>query len=138
MTPVENLLDRLDLVKQTGPDRYLARCPAHDDHTPSLSIRDLGETFLVKCWTGCGGVDVMEAVGLTAADFWEKPPEGTKRARPYITVKELAKVLDREAWITVMCAQKVADDDRLTDDELTRLLSARRRITKVLEVVRHG
>jgi len=135
MTPVEQLLDRLDAVKQTGRDRYLARCPAHDDRTPSLSIRDLGETFLVKCWTGCGGVDVMEAVGLSAADFWEKPPEGTKRARPYITVTELAKVLDRECWITVMCAQKVLDDDDLTEDERTRLMTARRRMTRVLGVV---
>jgi len=31
------LLARLDGVKRTGPDRWIARCPAHDDKRPSLA-----------------------------------------------------------------------------------------------------
>src|SRR5690348_14131485 len=32
----------------------MARCPAHDDHTPSLSIRDAADGHvLLKCHTGC-------------------------------------------------------------------------------------
>lgn len=39
---------------------WLCRCPAHDDHTPSLSIAD-GESgkLLVTCWAGCAGRDVL-------------------------------------------------------------------------------
>jgi putative DNA primase/helicase len=33
---------------------WTARCPAHDDHTPSLSIRDAEENkVLVRCHAGC-------------------------------------------------------------------------------------
>lgn len=28
---------------------WVARCPAHDDHDPSLSIRDAGGKLLVRC-----------------------------------------------------------------------------------------
>lgn len=34
-TPGAVLLPRLERVRELGPDRWLARCPAHDDRTPS-------------------------------------------------------------------------------------------------------
>ena len=37
---VDTLLSRLDMVKSAGNDRWYARCPAHQDKSPSLSIRD--------------------------------------------------------------------------------------------------
>lgn len=38
------------------------RCPAHDDHTPSLSVR-LGKTaILFKCFAGCSQADVLKAL----------------------------------------------------------------------------
>ena len=67
------LLDRLDKVKQTGSDRWAARCPGplhvHGDRRPSLSIRltDDGK-WLIKCFAGCGAADVVAAVGLEMAD----------------------------------------------------------------------
>ena len=39
---------------------YVARCPAHDDQAPSLSIRDSGDgKVLVKCHTGCSQKSVI-------------------------------------------------------------------------------
>src|SRR5438105_11788161 len=35
--PVDNVLSRLEKVKQAGRG-WVARCPAHDDRNPSLSI----------------------------------------------------------------------------------------------------
>ena len=33
---------------------WMARCPAHDDREPSLSIRDAGDgKVLVRCHAGC-------------------------------------------------------------------------------------
>src|SRR3546814_1361598 len=46
-------------------------CPAHDDRTPSLSVR-IGETrLLFKCFAGCDISDVLRALrrdGLNALD----------------------------------------------------------------------
>jgi len=69
----EVLLSRLEQVKQTGKDRWLARCPAHPDKHPSLNIRETPDgKVLIKCFTGCGAADVVAAVGLELSDLF--PP----------------------------------------------------------------
>ena len=49
---------------------WVARCPAHDDKTPSLSIAD-GEsgTLLVHCLAGCSQAAVIEA--LRSRNLWD-------------------------------------------------------------------
>jgi hypothetical protein len=43
--------------------RYaMVRCPAHEDHEPSLSIRQGREAILVHCFAGCEGARVMGAL----------------------------------------------------------------------------
>lgn len=52
---------------------YKAVCPAHNDNTPSLSIREgKGGRILLKCFAGCGTENVLGAAGLTMKDL--QPP----------------------------------------------------------------
>lgn len=65
-----------ELARSLGGHRvgqvWMACCPAHDDKTPSLSIREgLDGTLLVHCFAGCGQALVIAALrdrgyGLTA------------------------------------------------------------------------
>jgi DNA primase len=51
---VAALLDRLEGVRACGPGRWVARCPAHEDRSPSLSIRKKDDgTTLLHCFSGC-------------------------------------------------------------------------------------
>jgi putative DNA primase/helicase len=47
---------------------WIARCPAHDDRNPSLSIRDADGKVLVKCHAGCSQDAVIGA--LRARELW--------------------------------------------------------------------
>jgi hypothetical protein len=47
---------------------WTARCPAHDDREPSLSIRDADGKVLVRCHAGCDQRDVIAA--LKARGLW--------------------------------------------------------------------
>src|SRR3546814_1383817 len=38
------------------------RCPAHDDHSPSLSVRLGTKAILFKCFAGCTSTDVLKAL----------------------------------------------------------------------------
>ena len=67
------LLHRLDGVRQMSRDRWMARCPAHSDRSPSLSVRDTGDRVLVHCFAGCATEDVLAAVGLTFRDLYSDP-----------------------------------------------------------------
>jgi putative DNA primase/helicase len=40
---------------------WTARCPAHDDQNPSLSIRDVDGKVLVRCHAGCEQAHVIAA-----------------------------------------------------------------------------
>lgn len=56
-----------------------AKCPAHPDRHPSLSVtwkvnrRGAGQTF-VTCQRGCDYRAALEVVGLVAADCYDTPP----------------------------------------------------------------
>ena len=41
---------------------WMARCPAHDDREPSLSIREADGKVLVRCHAGCDQRDVIAAL----------------------------------------------------------------------------
>lgn len=74
--PAEKLLARLEAVKTTGPGRWIARCPAHADRRPSLSIRQVDAGLvLLRCWAGCAAAEIMAAVGLTLSDLFPRPEE---------------------------------------------------------------
>lgn len=65
----ELILPRLDAVKKSGAG-FMARCPAHDDGTASLSLspgRD--QPVVVHCHAGCDPVDVLGKLDLTWADL---------------------------------------------------------------------
>jgi hypothetical protein len=63
--------------------RWMARCPAHEDGTPSLSIAQSGERVLVHCHAGCGQervLDVLRARGLWCARA--RPRAGRPQPKP--------------------------------------------------------
>jgi len=71
MPPIDLLLGRLEGVRKTGPDKFMARCPAHNDQSPSLSIRETEDgKILLYCFPGCSAQDVLDAIGLTFEDLY--------------------------------------------------------------------
>ncbi|HEV8715784.1 MAG TPA: hypothetical protein VGX03_23515 [Candidatus Binatia bacterium] len=67
---------RLSDVRSTG-NGYIARCPAHDDQHPSLSISTGKDgQVLINCHASCTAEQIVSAVGLTLADLF---PEDGKR-----------------------------------------------------------
>jgi len=72
-TSVSTLLARLEGVRPAGDGRWYARCPAHDDRSPSLSIRDTGDRILIHDHAGCAAEEVLAAIGLAWRDLYADP-----------------------------------------------------------------
>lgn len=71
------LLLRLDGVKRTGPNRWIGRCPAHDDRSPSMAVRELDDgRVLVHCFAGCSVEEILSAAGLEFHALFPEPPVG--------------------------------------------------------------
>jgi hypothetical protein len=58
-------------AERGGGNRYVALCPAHEDHEPSLAIT-LGQDrkVLLTCRAGCKTKDVVIAAGLEMSDLF--------------------------------------------------------------------
>jgi len=62
--PYEELCGRLGVTPKG--DSMMARCPAHDDKNPSLSLtRSEDGTAIVHCFAGCDWREVSEALGVS-------------------------------------------------------------------------
>jgi putative DNA primase/helicase len=58
---------------------WTARCPAHDDRTPSLSIRDADDNkVLVRCHAGCDQERVIS--GCDRAACGSRTPRAQRRS----------------------------------------------------------
>ena len=68
----QTIADKLE-AKSSGPDSWMAKCPAHEDHKPSLSIKSTGDKVLLKCFAGCTTDAVCAALGITVKDLFNKP-----------------------------------------------------------------
>ena len=78
----DSLVDRLSGVRRTGCGRWIARCPAHADKQPSLSVRELDDgTVLINCFAGCGAAQVLDACGLDYDALPPQPIDHVKRVR---------------------------------------------------------
>jgi len=67
------------------------RCPAHDDHSPSLSVR-LGDTaILFKCFAGCTSIDVLKA--LDRQGLHDRAPISVAPRAPTRDLSGLARTL---------------------------------------------
>jgi hypothetical protein len=66
--------------------RWQARCPAHDDTRPSLSISEGNDgRALIHCYAGCPTEKIVAALGLTLADlFPDAPAAGGKPTRKIV------------------------------------------------------
>lgn len=66
--------------KESGAG-YLAKCPAHADTNPSLSLSEVSGTVLFKCHAGCSQEAVIDA--LKRRNLWKENAGGKQIARIY-------------------------------------------------------
>ena len=118
----ELLLSHLSKVRKMGPDRWMACCPAHNDKSPSLSIRECSDgRVLLHCWTGCGANEILESVGLTFdALFPENLTDHAPRERQPFSHREAMAGLVPEVMFVAAASSdmlkqplKKSDHDRL-------------------------
>lgn len=75
----------VDLVCRLGGSWHdtsgMCRCPAHDDRSPSLSVR-IGRTrLLLKCFAGCDTLDVIRAIRRLSADALDAVGDGDEQTK---------------------------------------------------------
>lgn len=129
------LLSRLDGVRGRNGS-WSAKCPAHADRSPSLSVKELSDgRILLHCFGGCGTDAVLGALGLGMTDLFPEPiAQHLPARRGDFTALDALRGLAFESSVVAIAAADVAEG-RVVD--ASRVCAAAGRIAEALEFV-HG
>lgn len=132
-SPVETLLNHLDGVRHIGGSKWLARCPAHEDRTPSLSIRETEEgTVLLNDFGGCSPGEVLSALGLEFMDLYPGPlaHHVKGRKRPRQKPSDVLAAVSHALTVVSLADSKLAQGEPLNSDERESVGKALRVLAK--------
>lgn len=131
---VETFLSRLDGVRGRNGS-WVARCPAHADKSPSLSVKGLADgRILMHCFGGCGTDEVMGALGLAMTDLFPERLGDFAPRRGLFSASDALRCLSFESSIAAIAAADVAEGRAV---DVSRVCIAVGRIAEALEFV-HG
>lgn len=122
---VDNILQRLNKVRKTGPNKWIACCPAHEDKHPSFSVLETDDgRVLIHCFGGCSTSEVLDALGMDCSDlFPAKPMNGHsyKPLRNPWSNGDALMGLQYESLVLLQFANHINAGNRLTADQHSRL-----------------
>jgi len=130
MADINNILSELDKVKHTGEGKWLAACPAHNDKSPSLAIKEADNgNILIHCFAGCSVQEIVESIGLTLADLMPDRPDYKKRSKPPKFNKyELFDRVLYESLVLYVAIRQMINKKPLSNDD-------RQRVERAMEVI---
>jgi hypothetical protein len=136
MSDINDLLNRLSKVKQTGSGKWVACCPAHEDRSPSLSIRQADDKILIYCFAGCDVDDVVGSVGMSLSDLMPESVGYNHQPTPTVltasTKAELFDVMVGETAIFMVAARQIAMGIEFSEVDTKRIRQAEIRLDKVI------
>ncbi|WP_297505067.1 CHC2 zinc finger domain-containing protein [Ferrovum sp.] len=133
-------LSKLKKVKRTGQLRWMACCPAHEDKSPSLSVKEGKDgRILIHCFGGCGIADITRSLGIEIQDLFPERLEFSA-AKPYTPgqkpgylAHELLLVLTEEIEMAaLLVVQRTTPNFPWGCDKEERLLLCNARIQAAL------
>lgn len=125
---VDKLLSQLEGVRQTGDSQWIAKCPAHDDKSPSLAVSERDEGVGIHCFAGCSVYEVVSSVGLELSDLFPSKPYHYKPERRPIPAIDILRCLTDESTYLLVCCSAILRGYQMTEEELDRVSLASDRI----------
>lgn len=137
---IEELLSRLTKVRKNGPDKWQSCCPAHEDRSPSMSIKESDGTILIHCFAGCSVGDICGALGIEMTelfpprdDTWQPQEKPVKIGNIRFSAIDALRCLSNEGTVTLLAACDLAEGRVLSPAEIDRLTTAVSRLSASLE-----
>lgn len=115
----DDVLSLLEKVRPGGSG-YTARCPAHDDRSPSLSVCEGSDgRILLYCHAGCSFEDICSSLSIDPRDLFNdayrpvrisRPAQVSKTTRQALPEPEIATLETRHAGYTTMLEALTLDN----------------------------
>ena len=129
---IANILSRLSKVASRSNDEWLACCPAHEDKTPSLAIRQSSDgKILLHCFAGCSIEEITDALGLSLNKLF--PDNGFNHNDYHHQLKQsqYKEILSNEQLVVAIAEAEIKRNHKLNAENTGRHLLALSRIKKL-------
>jgi hypothetical protein len=129
------LPDLLEGAREHGRDRWTARCPAHKDRSPSLSVTLTPDgMWLIHCFAGCGVDEILTALGLKVGDlFPDSEPEHRAPGPLKLSLGQMMRLHEAETQLVYTAACQVKGGTPLNGPDHRRLEQAIERIRAIYD-----
>lgn len=137
MSNINKILNGLNGVKSTGKNKWVAKCCAHEDRSPSLAIKELDDgRILLHCFAGCGVDEVVGALGLELSDLFAEKIAKVEH-RPF-DAYQILECLSEEALIIVLAAGDAFNYPAkiLSEEDIKRIRLAHKRLSAAYDIAR--
>lgn len=132
---INDFLGYFEKSYRSGKDEYQCLCPAHNDKTASLSIKNLpDERILIHCFAGCAANDILGAVGLTFDDIVPKRLGDFKPVSKPFNPYAVLKAISSETLLVALAGLEVANGKTLPQEDKDRLIIAVNRLREAYEL----
>jgi hypothetical protein len=132
---INDFLSYFEKSYRSGKDEYQCLCPAHQDKTASLSIKNLpDERILIHCFAGCAANDILEAVGLTFDDIVPKRLGDFKPVSKPFNPYAVLKAISNETLLVALAGLEVANGKTLPQEDKDRLMIAVNRLREAYQI----
>jgi len=132
---INDFLSYFEKSYRSGKDEYQCLCPAHNDKTASLSIKNLpDERILIHCFAGCTANDILGAVGLTFDDIVPKRLGDFKPVSKPFNPYAVLKAISNETLLVALAGLEVANGKTLPQEDKDRLMIAVNRLREAYQI----
>jgi len=109
-----------DRIRDAGRGEFLAPCPAHNDHHPSLLIGQTDEgSLIIHCRAGCDKTAILDSLGLGFSDLFsdDKKPDTTRPISASVADPDAPDVQDIAALAMYarQCRERLDDDSEIAN-----------------------
>jgi hypothetical protein len=132
---INDFLGYFEKSYRSGKDEYQCLCPAHNDKTASLSIKNLpDERILIHCFAGCAANDILGAVGLSFDDIVPKRLGDFKPVSKPFNPYAVLKAISNETLLVALAGLEVANGKTLPQEDKDRLMIAVNRLREAYQI----
>lgn len=117
----DKILPLLEKVKKKSDHSWIACCPAHEDRSPSLAIREVDDRVLIHCFAGCNVDEIVSAIGLQISELFPPQTSSSKPLSKPFPAADILHCLCREVIFLIVCAEALAKGKILEEPDKDRL-----------------
>lgn len=140
MSNINDLLSRLKQVKKTGANTWKACCPAHEDRSPSMAIKETTDgAILIHCFAGCSVPEIVGSIGVDMGDLFPEPLERSvhlvRGSRHAFNARDAVTYMAKESLFVAACCVTLRELGALPEKDRDRLMDISGRMLAIADEV---